>query len=260
MYAISVGPLTLSAYSLSVALAVGAGLTVLWWVCRQRGLDDGLAVDAVLGGLLLGVVAARAETILSALEYFLERPSLAFCLRQGGLGGRTLLAVLVITYAVVTIRSGLPWRAYLSALTPAIAVAAALLWLGSLLWGGFAGRLDAGWAATSLPDAYGIVAPRLPLQAAMALANALLAAWAIAGLERILPAGVSLAFWGASTSALAALLGNYRHEPAASVGLFPSAIVADAALALVWLAIGAFLYARAGRSPEPRADGGPGGA
>lgn len=254
MYSVSVGPLTLSAYSLSVALAVGAGLALLWWTCRRWGLDDGLALDAVLGGLLLGVVAARAETILTALDYFLERPSLAFCLRQGGLGARTLLVVLVLTYAVVMIRSGRPWRAYLSALTPAIAAAAALLWLGSLFWGGFAGRLDAGWAALPLPDPYGIVAPRLPLQALMALANAAVAVWALTGLERLLPAGVSLAFWGASTSALAALLGNFRHEPAAAVGIFPSAVVADAALALAWLVLAVFLYARAGRRAEAVAE------
>ncbi len=250
MYSISIGPLTLSPYSVSVALAIGAGLALLWWTCRRRGLDDGIAFDAVLGGLLLGVVAARAETILTALEYFLERPSLVFCLRQGGLGARTLLAVLVITYAVVTIRARLPWRSYLSALTPAIAAAAGVLWLGALFWGGFAGRLDSGWAALSLPDRYGIVAPRLPLQAVMALANAVIAIWAMAGLERLLPAGMSLALWGAATSALAAFLGNLRHEPAATVGPFPSPVVADAVLALVWVALALCLYSGAGHKRD----------
>jgi len=251
MPAIHIGPLTLSAYSLSVALAVAAGLTVLWWRCRSWKLDDGLALDAALGGLLLGVIAARAETILTALEYFLERPSLAFCLGQGGLGARTLLVALVLTYALVVIRSGRPWRRYLSALTPALAVAAALLWTGALFWGGFAGRVDSSWAALALPDQYGVVAPRLPLAAVMGLANALLAAWSLTGLERILPAGVSLTCWGAATSALTAFLGNFRHQLPEAAGLLPSGVVADALLVLAWMLAGVYLYAHSGTRAAP---------
>lgn len=254
MFSISIGPLTLSAYTISVALGVGAGLAVLLWSCRRWSLDEELAIDALLGGMLLGIVAARAGTVLTALDYFLERPSLAFCLRQGGLGARTLLAVLVCTYALVTIRSGRPWRDYLAALTPALATAAAVLWLGALFWGGFAGRVDSGWVTLALPDEYGVVAPRLPIQAVMAAAHALIALWSLSGLDRTLPRGASLAYWGASTSALTALLGNFRHQESVAEGLFPGSIVADAALTLVWLVAGVYLYSRRVGPPDVPAD------
>jgi len=258
VYSISIGPVTLTAYTVSVALALGTGLLVLWQTSRRRGLDGDLALDAALGGLLLGVIAGRAEVILTSLDYFRERPSLALSVRQGGLGWRSLVVASVITYLAVAWRSGKPWRQYASAMAPAAAIAAAILWGGALFWGGFAGQPSSGAMALALPDRYGVVVPRLPVQAFMALANLLLAVASFVFLDPLLPAGVTLPVWGASTSALAALLGNFRSDQNPTGGFMSSSVAVDLALALAWAAFGIWLYSRPGPVPLVETDPGEG--
>ena len=136
----------------------------MWRVARLRRLDSDLALDAALAGLLLGLIAGRLETVVTNLDYFRERPSLLLSLGQGGLGVRTLTVVGMSTYVLVVYQQSPRWRQYLSALTPALAASAAIMWAGALFWGGFAGVPWSGPVALALPDRYGVVVTRLPLR------------------------------------------------------------------------------------------------
>ncbi|NPV09135.1 MAG: hypothetical protein HPY83_14365 [Anaerolineae bacterium] len=258
MHSVALGPLSLSSYSLSVAVALAGGLGMLWRLARDRGLDAGLALDAALVGLLVGLLAARVETVLTNLEYFRERPALILSLGRGGFGFRSLTVVGVAAYSLVVRHRARRWQLYLSVLTPALALGAAALWAGALFWGGFAGVPWSGPGALALPDRYGIIVPRLPLQATMAVAHSGFAVAALTVLRRALPAGPCLSLWGASTSALAAFLANFRAEQALMLGLLPRSLVADLALSAAWLIAALLLFGQRGSTPastEP--DGGP---
>lgn len=240
MQTLVLGPLSLSTHTVAVALALVAGLAALWLVARHQGLDAGFAIDAALGALLFAVIAARAEVVLANLEYFAERPELILSLSRGGLGHRSLVAVGVAGYLLGTSGDRGRWRHYAGALAPALALASAVLWAAAALTGQAAGAPVNSPVAMALPDAYGLVAPRLPLQLLMAATHLLLAAPAVAGLSR-LPAGLSLPLWGAVSAAMAAVLANFRAEIVLLPGGLPRPLVADATVAFTWLLLAAAL-------------------
>ena len=229
------GPLNLSLQTAAVAGSILVGLVVLWLQCRTHGLDAGLAVDAALAGLLVGVVAGRLEVIVANLEYFRERPLFAIDITQGGVGQRSLTLAAVAVYTAAVARRRYNWRAYLSVATPAAALAAALLWAAATFTGQAAGAPWHGPIAFELPDQYGLLAPRPPLQLGMAGLHLALAALSLVWLNRALPAGASLLAWGALAAAGSAVLGNLRAEAVLFIGVLPRPVAADMALAVVWL-------------------------
>ena len=242
MPALYLGPLTISVYTVSVFLAGLLGFFTLWLLSKSYRVDDGLALDAALVAILLGIIAGRAEVILTNLDYFRERPTLLLDPQQGGLGQRSLAVSAVAAYIAIVVPRRSDWRSYLNALTPAIALAASIVWVGAGLNGQAAAAPWQGPWALSLPDKYGIVAPRLPLQFIMAGTHLALAVLLLL-LNRALTPGLSLCFWGAVTSALSALLSNFRAEAVLLIGVIPRPVAADVALTVGWLIV-AFVLPR----------------
>jgi prolipoprotein diacylglyceryltransferase len=259
MQTLYLGPLTVSVYTASVILAGLLGLLALWLLSRSYNIDGGLALDAALVAILIGIAAGRAEVIWTNLDYFRERPALLLDLQQGGLGQRSLTVTAVAAYiAIVASRRG-QWRSYLNAIAPALALAAAIAWAGAGLSGQAAGAPWQGHWALALPDKYGTVAPRLPLQFIMAGAHLTLAILVLL-LNRVgahssapLAPGLGLFLWGAATSALSALLSNFSAEAALFIGVIPRPVAADIALTVAWL-VAAFVLPRPTEGiaqPEP---------
>ena len=221
-------------------LALALGLLCLGWRARAQRLDVGYAIDAALAGIIVGLVAGRAGAVLLHLDRFSGALTALLDPRQGGLEYRTLVACGILTYLLV-VASRDRWRAYASAVTPAVALAAAVVWAGAALSGRGAGLLWGPPFALQMPDAYGIVAPRLPLPLLMACLHLLVGLLAVVAPGRLLPQGASLAFWGAITAGTSALLAGYAAGPTVRLAGAPLGLLADAALATLWLAFAAAL-------------------
>ncbi len=247
MHSFGLGPITLSLYSLSVVLATVCGAALLWFLARREGLDTDLALDAALIGAIAGILVGRAEVVLANLEYFRERPWQAITIQHGGIGSRSLLLSGAAVFLLVVSRRDSRWRQYADALTPAAALTAAIVLVGATFSGILVGVPSTGPLALSLPDEFGIVAPRLPLPlfaAAFHLAVGAIGYWV---LRRTLPPGMILAFWGASTAAFATLLDNFRGDPLLILGTLPRPLVADAIVAAGWLLVGLLVFRGPGR-------------
>ena len=242
----AIGPLRICVHSAGIALSMAAGLALLWLLARRRGLDPGAAMDAAFVGLMLGLVAGRAEVILMSLDYFGERPSSILDPRQGGFGFRSAAVVGIVSYLALVPRNRHHWLAYGDALVPALGVSAAIAWCTALLTGQAAGAPAEGPWALPLPDEYGLVVSRYPLQPMLALANLALAAFAAHRRSATLPPGTKLALWGTVTSALGAALGSFLAEPALVLGVLPRPVVADLCLALAWALLGLLFLRLAG--------------
>ncbi|MHB0876598.1 MAG: prolipoprotein diacylglyceryl transferase family protein [Anaerolineae bacterium] len=244
------GLLQLNGHNVTLVLAIAVGLSALVVVVRAYGIDPGLAVDAALLALLAGIVAGRAEVVVANLDYFRER-SLAEVVdpRIGGLGQRSLTAVGLLAYLAVVARQP-RWRHYAAAVAPAAGLASAVAWAGFAFTGAAAGTSADLPLLVALPDQYGVVAPRFPLQFIMAGGHVLLAVAAVLLLNRASRPGVGFCLWAAAAAALSALLDNYRMEAVYIAAGIPRALVADCGLALFWLLAAAAML-RLGRRPQP---------
>lgn len=248
-----------NAHNVTLVVAAVLGLASLVWVARLYGIEPGFAVDAALAALLVGIVAGRVEVVVANLDYFRERSwQVLVDPRIGGLGQRSLTAVGLAAYlAIVAQRTN--WRYYAAAIAPAVGLASAVAWAGFAFTGAAAGGEGVAPLVVSLPDAYGITAPRFPLQFVMAGGHLLLAIAALLLLNRVLRPGVGLGLYATAAGALSALMDSFRAEVVYLAPGIPRALVADAALSLVWLlAAGALLaFGRRAVASTPSAEAEP---
>jgi hypothetical protein len=120
-----------------------------------------------------------------------------------------------------------------------------VLWVGAAFSGQYAGTpVNSAWAIP-LPDQYGVLASRVPVQPAMAVAHLLLGMLAYL-LARSLRPGLSLCLWASAIASLAAVLGNFATSTTVVLGALPRPVMADAAVAFFWLLAGACLLLRRG--------------
>jgi hypothetical protein len=246
--------LQLNVHNATLALSAAAGLLALAWLARAYGVEPGYAVDAALLALILGIVAGRAEVVVANLDYFRGLPLTTLVdPRVGGLGQRSLSAVGTAAYLAFAARRA-RWRYYAAAAAPALGLAAAITWAGLAFTGAAAGAEGRGPFPLPLPDQFGIVAPRFPLQFAMAGGHLLLAVAALLAFNRLLRPGVGLCLWASGAAALSALLDNFRAEVVYLLPGIPRALVADAALAVAWLVAAMLVLALGRREPPPPAE------
>jgi phosphatidylglycerol:prolipoprotein diacylglycerol transferase len=143
-------------------------------IARKRGSEPGSAIDASLVGLIFGILGGRLAYVAIYWEYFSSHLTEALSPWRGGLSfqGALVGGILgVLVYALWRERSFWPLA---DALTPGLALGQGIGWIGCLLTGCAYGLPAKGWLAWELPDIYGIVAFRLPVQAIMSGLNGLL--------------------------------------------------------------------------------------
>lgn len=214
-----IGPIPLRTYTLLIDLGLLIGLGILAW--RGRAVEGRAVgwVDVGIGGIVGGVIGARALHVALNWGYFHTNPVEIVQLWAGGLEWHGALAGALLTgYEVARLR-----RVQISALTDALALAfpvgAALAWLGCLMSSCAYGQEVRSLAdhsplvVSELRDIYGALAPRYNTQvfgvawSLLTLAMAALLAWrgALAG-RRLWAA---LAFY--SVGAL--LIAGLRADP-----------------------------------------------
>jgi hypothetical protein len=223
------GPLRLCPHALSTVLAIAAGFALLHRSARVWSIPGGPAVDAALTGLLVGVLAGRAEVLLVNLRYFLERPARALVLSYGGLGHRSLM-VFGVGAAVLAFRRHGNISQFLCCLTAPLAGGSAIAWAGALWAGHWASMPAESPLALTLPDQYGVLAPRLPIQLVPALVSAAWVPFTLTAPQRGHRTLHPLLAWALSMAAARAPLAFLRADVSLFLGL-PRPFFADLGMA-----------------------------
>ncbi len=168
-----IGNVTVYTYSAWMAVAVLAGLGLVYLQARRGGLSLDPISDAALFSLLGGVVGARLGYVILNFEYFREQPAAAFRIWQGGLilqGGLWFGLLALLIYADVR---AVPFRSWADALALGVSGSAVFGWLACLYGGTAYGQTGFGLLHFVWYDTFGVYASRFavqPMGAALSLA------------------------------------------------------------------------------------------
>ncbi len=184
-----IGPVVLRSYAVFISLGALIGLGVLAWRGKTvEGRATGW-LDVGIGGLVGGLIGARAVHVILFWDYFRENPVEITQVWAGGLAWHgALIGALALGYVTARVR-----RVQIGPLSDALALAfpvgAALAWIGCLMSNAAYGQEVRSLAdysplvVSELPDIYGAVAPRYNTQlfgvawSLLALALAALLMW-----------------------------------------------------------------------------------
>jgi prolipoprotein diacylglyceryl transferase len=123
---ISLGPLELRAYGLSIAVGVLVGLTVGRRRWAARGGDPADVSWLVTWAVIAGIIGARAYHVLTDYHRFQGQWLDVVKVGEGGLGIPGGLLAGVVTGVVLARRRGLPAARLLDVVAPAIPIAQAI--------------------------------------------------------------------------------------------------------------------------------------
>ncbi|MGI9030865.1 MAG: prolipoprotein diacylglyceryl transferase [Ilumatobacteraceae bacterium] len=145
----TIGPLSLNAYGLMIALGVIVGVWLFGRRLEAKGIgtrDD--ANSIAIWGVLAGVIGARLYHVITDWERFEDDLGAVFAIWEGGLGipGGMLAGILVGAY-VGHVRRGIPLGPGLNAVAPALPLAQAIgRWGNYFNQELFGGPTDLPWA------------------------------------------------------------------------------------------------------------------
>lgn len=171
-------PTDFSIYSLVILAAAAAGLCAAYLFSRGTEVNLALLLDATLVAVIFGAIGARAYHVITHWDYYSQNTDDITNLGQGGMGFIGALAFGVVALVVFAgIRRVSFWQlADVGAV--GLALAQSIGWYGAHIVGANYGAVsDAALIlpvgppggtvvslAQDLPDVYGIVAPRVPVQ------------------------------------------------------------------------------------------------
>jgi phosphatidylglycerol:prolipoprotein diacylglycerol transferase len=164
---ITLGPVTLRIFSLSLTLALIASIGL---AALRRGWRLGDLADVCLGAFAGGIVSARLFHVLLQWRYFADNLGEAFRLNAGGLDWHGAVLGGLIGLWLATRWRKLSLRATLDALTPALPLLALAGWIGCYAAAcGYGAEVDtlahySPLIVSEMPDIYGIAAPRYNTQ------------------------------------------------------------------------------------------------
>jgi phosphatidylglycerol:prolipoprotein diacylglycerol transferase len=164
----------LPVYTALVGLGVAVGLLAAYLYLRARSrrlsrLD--LFLDGALLALAVGWIGARAYHVIMGWDYYQTRSEEIAPLSglwegsmPGGLGIRGALLLGLAAVALYAAVRRLSFWHLADAAALGLAVGQAIGWAGALAQGANYGIVSDSRLAMELPDLYGLVAPRFPLQ------------------------------------------------------------------------------------------------
>ncbi|MDZ7675329.1 MAG: prolipoprotein diacylglyceryl transferase [Acidimicrobiales bacterium] len=129
--AIDIGPLSIRAYGLAIAIGVALAIHIAQRRWEARGGDAADIASLAIWAVPAGLVGARLYHVVTDWHRFEGRWWHAFAVWEGGLGIPGGLLVGVATGVVVARRRGLPVAGLLDVVAPAIPVAQAVGRLGN---------------------------------------------------------------------------------------------------------------------------------
>ena len=198
-------PTDFSVFSLLILLAAMVGLGTAHLYSRRVGLVHEALLDATLVAVIFGGIGARAYHVFTHWDYYSQNTNDITNLAQGGMGLRGGLVLGLIALLLFASIRGVSFWKLADAGAVGLALAQSIGWYGAHLVGanygivsdaavvlpfGATGGTVVG-LAQDLPDVYGIVAPRVPVQLiAMAFFFALFLALAWMSWRFRPPAGI----------------------------------------------------------------------
>lgn len=171
-------PTDFSIYSLVILAAAAAGLLVAYLVSRRAGMKVALLLDATLVAVIFAAIGARAYHVIAHWDYYSQNTGNITNLAQGGMGFIGALALGLVALLVFAVIRRVSFWQLADAGAIGLALAQSIGWYGAHLVGANYGAVsDAALVlpigppggtlvglAQDLPDVYGIVAPRVPVQ------------------------------------------------------------------------------------------------
>lgn len=182
-------PSDFSVYSLMILLGAIVGLSAALWYARRIGLNARRVIDAALIVVIAGGIGGRAYQVWTRWGYYGEAENRDFILdlAQGGMGLRGGLILGLIALLIFALITRTPFWQFADVGALGLSIAQSIGWYGAyathMHYGiptdaPLAPTLNAGVFeplaelvrsfgsrfATDLPDAYGIIALRVPVQ------------------------------------------------------------------------------------------------
>jgi prolipoprotein diacylglyceryltransferase len=171
-------PSDFSVFSLFILLAAVVGLAAAYLYSRSVGLGLAPLLDATLVAVIFGGIGARAYHIITHWDYYSQNTDDITNLAQGGMGLRGALVLGLIALLLFALLRRVSFWKIADAGALGLALAQGIGWYGAHLIGANYGVVsDAALVlpfgatggtvvglAQDLPDVYGIVAPRVPVQ------------------------------------------------------------------------------------------------
>jgi prolipoprotein diacylglyceryltransferase len=161
-------------YSLIMVGGAAAGLATSlayahWRAPRGSGLNAEHLLPAAVLCALAGALGGRAYHVLSHPEYYWEQAGGAFPLGAilefgGGFGMRGALVAGLVALAVYARWARAPLGLLADSAAVGLTVGSAIGWYGAYLTHTHYGVLSDAWYAQELPDQYGLLALRVPVQ------------------------------------------------------------------------------------------------
>ncbi len=179
----------LSFYTVFVMLGALAGLGVAYLYLRSRSRRlsaPGMFLDSALVTLAFGWVGARTYHVLTHWDYYQARPEEITQFGLGGLAVRGAFIAAVLAVALYAPLRRVSFWHFADAGALGLAAGQAIGWVGALVHGANYGIISESQVAMDLPDLYGLVQPRFPLQHAEITLFSLvfLGLWMMAGQRR----------------------------------------------------------------------------
>jgi phosphatidylglycerol---prolipoprotein diacylglyceryl transferase len=157
----------LPTYTALVMLGAVVGASVAYFYLRKRArcavtlmifLDGALIVFAV------SWIGARAYHVALNWDYYAARPDEIAQIGLGGLAMRGAFIAGLIALTIYARARGLRFDKLADASAFGLAIGQAIGWIGALARGANYGVVSDSQIALELPDLYGLIAPRFPLQ------------------------------------------------------------------------------------------------
>ena len=160
----SIIPDDLPVYSLFILLAAVIGLLAACIYARSTALPLSTLLDAALVVVICGSAGARIYHVLTHWDYYQQNTGDILNFAQGGLGlsGGVILGLAALALWALVRRVSFWPLADAGAL--GLALAQSIGWNAARLVGANYGVVSDAGFAQDLPDVYGIVAPRVPVQ------------------------------------------------------------------------------------------------
>lgn len=208
-------------YTAWVMLGIILGSVIAYAFLRARSHRASapmVVLDVLLMVLVAGWVGARLYHVAANWGYYAAKPEEIV---QPGLGGLAIRGAFIFGCLALAIYSSVKkisfWY-FADAAALALALGQALGWVGALERGANYGVLNDSQMAVDLPDVYGLIQPRFPLQYIEIMFFAVLVVVLLGMASPISPKGNLFAIYLVSNSIVQFVLGFMRGEATAYVG------------------------------------------
>ncbi len=242
-------------YTALVALGCAMGLAATYLYLRARArraaTRELFFVDGALLVFAAGWVGARAYHVAWHWDYYAARPAEIAQFGLGGLGLRGALIAGMLALALLAWLHKIKFWKLADAVALGATLAQGIGWVGALTWGANYGVVSDLPIALELPDGYGLIEPRFPLQHAEIAMFAVLFVGLVVLAARPIEAGtiffvaICASAWGNFA------LGFFRGDESVFIGALRADQIVDAGMG-IFAAGGLAWKTRAAPSKEIR--------